>query len=600
MPYRPSSLMVWGLAGLLVVAAASSPARAERPAPAVQDALSPLPGGSLTIGGPAGSRMDLAIRNRVRVQRIQPLVSALASDKLPGDDPRRAYWSQWIRSLALTCRCRPGAEHRRLLDQAVQAALKACDGQDRPQVLGGLLAACEVTGDETALAEAGRRLDAALAAGAAAKDKPADLLAHPAVQLHSLTGQRKYLDFAQSLAAAWAADKTLGSKDAVEQLSRARTLLEIYRWTGKEELLNAAAGLADAILRERSSLVGPLSSGREWLSARSQTAVVDKPMETCVTAAWMELLAELVRVRGEVRYVDELEKCLFNGLSAAMMSDGSWWARYTSLMGERVPGEIAHLDMGVNCCVLSGPRGLLLTPLWAVMGNSEGPVVNLCFSGSVETKTPSLKPLTLVMESEYPRNGGTQMRLKLTQREEFTLAFRVPAWSEKATARAKGDAQDAQPGTYLKIRRSWVDDDRIELSLDMRGRIVEGPGGQAAVVRGPIVLAMDSRLVPAGDSIRSRGRLDRSRAPVIALMHDQETARQVGAFVVLEAPFEIDGAKKILRLCDFASAGGQWSSRNCFRTWLPQPLNMGKPYDTGVSWQMLSESAKVRPRAPGK
>lgn len=592
----------WLLAAWVVVGCmAAGSARAERPAPAKGDSLSPTAPGSLTIGGPAGSRLDLSIRNRVRLQRVEPLAAALASDKLAGDDSRRACWGQWVRSLALACRYRPTAEHRRLLDQAVQAAMKACEGQDRPQVLGGLSAACEVTGDEAALAEAGRRLDAAIAkAGPPAAGMPADLLAAPAVQVYGLTGQRKYLDFAQSQATAWAADKTLAGKDAVEQLARARTLLEVYRWTGKEELLRAAGGLADAILRERSSLVGPLSSGRQWLKAASQTAVVDKPMETCVTAGWMELLAELVRLRGEVRYVDELEKCLFNGLSAAMMSDGSWWARYTSLMGERVPGEIVYPETGVNCCVLSGPRGLLLTPLWAVMTNGEGPVVNLCFSGSVELKTPSGNPLTLVMESEYPRNGSTQVRLKLKQREEFTLAFRVPAWSEKTTVRAKGDSENGQPGQYLKIRRTWVDDDRIEFSLDMRGRIVEGPGGHAAVVRGPVVLAVDSRLVAAGDSIRSRGRLDRSRAPVITLMHDQEAAREIGAFVVLETPFEVDGTKKILRLCDFASAGGQWSSRNCFRTWLSQPLNMGRLYHTGVDWQMLRETAKLRPRAPGK
>ncbi|HOD83203.1 MAG: hypothetical protein BWX88_03983 [Planctomycetes bacterium ADurb.Bin126] len=596
MSNRSWRLAAWVAAGLMVTGSA----RAERPAPAVQDTFSPLPPASLVISGPAGSRMDLCIRNRVRVQRMEPLVAALASSQLGDDDARRATWGRWVVSLAQACRYRNDPNLRRLLDQAVQAALKACQGQDRPQVLDGLAAACEVSGEAASLAEATRRLDAAIAAGpAAARGKPAELLARPAVRLYGLTGERKYLEFAQSLAGAWAADKTLASQDAVEQLVRATTLLEVYRWSGKEELLAAAVGLADVILRDQSSLVGPLSSGRLWMGAQNQAAPVDKPMETCVTAAWMELLAELVRLKGDLRHVDELEKCLFNALAGAMVSDGSWWARYTSLMGERVPGELSHLDVGVNCCVLSGPRGLLLTPDWAVMTNAEGAVINLCFSGSVELKTPAGKPLTLVMESEYPRNGTTRVRLKLAQREEFTLAFRVPAWSEKNSARAKGEALDPRAGEYLKMRNTWQDDDRIELSLDMRGRIVDGPGGQAAVVRGPIVLAMDSRLVPAAESIRSRGRLDRSQAPTIALMHDQETARRIGAFVVLETPFEIDGARKILRLCDFASAGGQWTSRNCFRTWMPQPLNMGKLYDTGVSWQMLSEG-KTRPRAPGR
>ncbi len=41
-------------------------------------------------------------------------------------------------------------------------------------------------------------------------------------------------------------------------------------------------------------------------------------------------------------------------------------------------------------------------------------------------------------------------------------------------------------------------------------------------------------------------------------------------------------------MCDYASAGNQWSSGNRFRTWLPQPLDLGAAYETGATWKTVS------------
>ena len=59
------------------------------------------------------------------------------------------------------------------------------------------------------------------------------------------------------------------------------------------------------------------------------------------------------------------------------------------------------------------------------------------------------------------------------------------------------------PGTYASIERTWNDNDKIEVELDMRARVVDAPSGvgDAAIVRGPIVLAFDSRLIPRRDGV---------------------------------------------------------------------------------------------------
>ena len=104
-----------------------------------------------------------------------------------------------------------------------------------------------------------------------------------------------------------------------------------------------------AFCREEATLVGCGTHNEVWFSgAKQQTGVVEKPMETCVTATWMKFCDQLLRLTGDVRYADELEKNLYNGLLGAMMPDGQWWAYFDGLMGVRVPSYVQHADVGAE------------------------------------------------------------------------------------------------------------------------------------------------------------------------------------------------------------------------------------------------------------
>ena len=165
---------------------------------------------------------------------------------------------------------------------------------------------------------------------------------------------------------------------AYEMMSCFEGLCELYRATGKPEYLQAPVKLADGILREEATLVGVGTHNEVWYSqTKDQTSVIQKPMETCVTVTWMKLCYQLLRLTGDAQYADELEKNLYNGLLGAMMPDGQWWAYFSGQMGVRVPSYVQHADVGLSCCVVNGPRGLMLTPFWAFMENADGPVINL-------------------------------------------------------------------------------------------------------------------------------------------------------------------------------------------------------------------------------
>jgi hypothetical protein len=52
-----------------------------------------------------------------------------------------------------------------------------------------------------------------------------------------------------------------------------------------------------------------------------------------------------------------------------------------------------------------------------------------------------------------------------------------------------------------------------------------------------------------------------------------------GIRLVMDVPFAAaDGQTVLVRMCDYASAGRTWSEESALRVWLPQPLNLEKPF----------------------
>ena len=85
---------------------------------------------------------------------------------------------------------------------------------------------------------------------------------------------------------------------------------------------------------------------------------------------------------------------------------------------------------------------------------------------------------------------------------EFTVYVRIPGWSANSSVKVNGsELRGARPGEYLPIRRRWSANDSIELSFDMKTRLLESnpavaeDRGRVAFQRGPIVFCME-RLGP--------------------------------------------------------------------------------------------------------
>ncbi len=623
------------------------------------DKLAPAQPANVRLGGWLGRRMAELVKHSVLAQDRERLVRPFrAKDEVGNSDWRCEYWGKWATGAALACADAPTPEHLAFLRQAareliatqdadgyigtrrVEHHLQGWDVWGRKYVLLGLLGIYEVTGAPDILDAACRHADSLLsecgpgktniaAIGYPAwKGLPPSSVLEPMALLYMRTGAQKYLEFARHIVAQWSrpnhwspdglrlvedalagkpAAQIGGAPKAYEMMSCYEGLCELYRVDGEPRYLDAAIKLAQSVFDDELTMIGSGSNHELWCGARNkQCGGEPLGLETCVTATWMKFCFQLLRLTGDPRYADALEISLYNALLGALAPAGQWWGYLSGLEGDRVPSHAQHADAGVSCCVLSGPRGMLLTPRWAVMSGAAGPVVNLYSRGAARCVLPSGKQVDLIQETNYPVSDLITLQIGPACNEEFTISLRIPAWSAQNSLMVNGSVMPGElcPGTYASIRRRWAAGDTIGLKLDLRGRLAFDPAGggrHVAVARGPIVLALDNRLCPADAA--SALEPECGADGILALTPNLAAAEQHGLWLAFDAPFvDRNGNRRRLTLGDFASAGNLWSEQSLYRVWLPQPLDLAAVWQAGSPrwWQKFRQTRPEMPAAAAR
>ncbi|MDB5209284.1 MAG: hypothetical protein JWQ30_111 [Sediminibacterium sp.] len=421
----------------------------------------------------------------------------------------------------------------------------------------------------------------------------------PITQLYTRTKDKRYLNFAEEIIREW--ETTDGpqliskagvdvsqrfpkpqnwfswdqGQKAYEMMSCYEGLLELYRITGKPQYKEAVEKTWANINETEINIAGSGSSVECWFGGKQlQTMPIAHYQETCVTATWIKLSQQLLRLTGETKYADAIEQTYYNALLGSMKPDGSDWAKYSPLAGQRLEGG-DQCNMGLNCCVASGPRGLFTLPLTAVMSEKDGARVNFFVDGDYHVQIPGGQSIDITQQTDYPVSGNIKLKLSVTPNEPFTLRVRIPAWSKQSSVTINGNLfSNTTAGQYVEIKRNWKTGDVVDLILDMRAHLVQMGETQKsiAIVRGPVVLARDARLGGAN--------VDEAAKPVLNKdgYLDLEPAglNSNGTWMQFKAPFILESHKEgpnkpvSLLLCDYASAGNTYDERSRFRIWIPQ------------------------------
>ena len=401
--------------------------------------------------------------------------------------------------------------------------------------------------------------------------------------------------------------RKVANAKAYEMTSNFNGILELYRVTGNKRYLDDMLTAWKDIVANRLYITGSGSSYETYQDDfHLPNAQKYNICETCVTVTWEQMNLELLRLTGEPRFADQLERTIYNHLLGAQKPTGDDWSYYTPLEGRK------PYDNFTTCCHSSGPRGIALIPELAMMTSADGGlVVNLYNAGTATVVikhktdfpgTPGIVPgkltvqdkITLTEETQYPLDG----RVKLTVTSEarnikFPLRLRIPAWSAVQSLTVNGKPQHLEPtaaiAQYLVLERTWKKGDTVEFVLAMPTKLILGSHddeGKAAIMYGPLVLTLDALLNP--NAPINKIELATDNPTNFALLPTTQTRSY--PYPVFTVAGHIAGQTQTtnLLLRPYADAGSDGKSR--YEVWIPLPGHAQAGSNSAFSGGRMSAS----------
>ena len=324
---------------------------------------------------------------------------------------------------------------------------------------------------------------------------------HSLGMLYRLTGVKRYLDMAilieSEFALPPAGDYTRTAlqglefwdtpKPRWESLHPIMGLVELYYATGDLKYRTAFEHLWWSMLKGDRHNNGGFTSGEK----ATGNPYDPNPIETCCTIACMAMSVEMLKLTGNSIVADEIELALMNSGVGMMSPSGRWVTYNTPMDGQRrasahdIVFQARPATPELNCCSVNGPRALGMISDWALMQRDGGLALNYYGPGSMTATLASGNQVRFTQETDYPRSGEVQLRVKPARVESFVLALRIPYWSDTTKVSVNGArVKVVKAGAYLEIERKWKSGDKVAITFDFQPHfwISQPVSGQKDVV----------------------------------------------------------------------------------------------------------------------
>ena len=441
-----------------------------------------------------------------------------------------ATFGQWMSALARYYAISGDAPTRAKVQRLVRAYAATIDAQGSfyrnnrfpaytyDKLVGGLLDAQRLSGDDAALATLARTTRAAvpfLPPRAMPRNEHArpgeDFSQHAWDESYTLpenqfqawasTGDRRHLELARRFlydeffAALARGDNVLPGKHAYSHVNALSSAAKAYLSLGTPMYLAAAQNGFDMIAAQ-SFATGGWGPDEHFVvpdsgALAASLADMTKSFETpCGAYAHFKLTRYLLRITRDARYGDSMERVLYNTVLGAIPIQPDGHAFYYSDYTRRAK-KTFHPDRW-PCCSGTLPMIAADYAISSCFTDSHGIYVNLYVPAQV-TWSQNNESCGLSIQTDYPYAPGVIMTMQLPSAQTFTLNLRIPAWAQGAGLSINGrrETEPLQPGRFAAIRREWRSDDRIELQLPLTQRLesIDAAHPQTvALLAGPLVL----------------------------------------------------------------------------------------------------------------
>ncbi len=245
--------------------------------------------------------------------------------------------------------------------------------------------------------------------------------------------------------------------------------------------------------------------------------------ETCSSIAFVYWNHRMFLLTGEGKYLDALERTLYNALNAGLSLAGDRFF-YPNPLESRKNVERSPW-FTCACCPSNIARFFPALPGYVYGQKGDQLYVNLFANSSAvinlhTTKSKKALPVKITQQTRYPWDGKIVLNIDPDTKTQFDLLLRVPGWAREEAVPSdlysfqiadveqvrlsindKSQAYTIKNG-FITIQRKWSKGDKVILEMPMPvQRILSHPKVQAnhgriALQRGPLMYALEGKDQP--------------------------------------------------------------------------------------------------------
>ena len=252
----------------------------------------------------------------------------------------------------------------------------------------------------------------------------------------------------------------------------------------------------DVVLRNM-YITGGIGSSRhnEGFTEDYDMPNLDAYCETCASVGMVLWNHRMNQFTGDSKYVDVLERSMYNGALAGISLTGDRFFYVNPLESKGEHHRQAWY--GCACCPSQISRFLPSIGNYIYGTSADALWVNLYIGNSTEIQLDN-SPVTLRQETEYPWEGTVKMMVSSAAPFKKEIRMRIPGWCKNYTLAVNGNPVSApvEKG-YAVLKNEWKPGDEILLKMEMPVEAVTADPrvkqntGKRALQRGPLVYCME-------------------------------------------------------------------------------------------------------------
>jgi len=360
-------------------------------------------------------------------------------------------------------------------------------------------------------------------------------------KLYRTTGDRKYLDLARFFldergksdirdynsdiqwenGAYWQDHKPVTEQDeavghAVRAVYMYSGMADVAALTGNQKYIDAITTIWENVVGKKYYITGGIGAMYEGEAFGKNYQLPNRAYnETCAAIANIFWNQRMFLMKGESKYIDVLERTLYNGMLSGISFEGNtfFYPNVLEFDGKDKFNQGASQRkpwFDCSCCPSNISRFIPAVPSYIYAQTENEIYANLFMANNTGFKL-NKKDFTIKQETEYPWQGRVKFKISAEQPVKFDFKIRVPGWAQnnpvpgdlyKYIEETKGEVRlflNNEPypieliNGYASIQKTWKNGDMVELVLPMSAKKVvphknvTDIKGKVAVERGPIV-----------------------------------------------------------------------------------------------------------------